>query len=489
MHITIRNLTTEPITAHTYPASSRFNVLRRAEEGTSSGNRFILPPSLDITIILPKGFKRELVLQQPKDSQAVRSTGENTPVVETSPLLDAKEWHIHPEGFKIQFSMTFSASWQAVPVPGDCPWRAFIRRVTRRHHKLLILARRNLATFLSDMPDRLPLSSLTLPGSMAFHGWPISQCQSPSTPLSSQLHNGIRVIDIRLAVIPPPPPMSTPLNTTRTQELIAYHGLWPQRTPFISILNDVYTFLTSPVGQKETIVMSIKQEDFAITPAPFFSQLVRDTIARSSGGWDDSKPSTGAINKGMWFLENRIPTLGEVRGKVIMLSRFGGDGDGWEGGLEGIGIHPTTWPDSVKDGFEWELKGTLVKTSDWYAIPSFFSIPEKVNLATANLIPPADAPRPVLPITYFSAAIKLGAWLIDQLGGCPDFNRNLSSREKFDSEGSEKFEDTAAAAGQSEPRIRGFALVDYYAEPEGGDIIPLLVECNFRGRKNGEEGW
>lgn len=68
----------------------------------------------------------------------------------------------------------------------------------------------------------------------------------------------------------------------------------------------------------------------------------------------------------MWFLENRIPNLGEVRGKVVMLSRFGGDGSGWENGLEGLGIHPTAWPDSAMDGFTWTLKGTLVRTSDWY---------------------------------------------------------------------------------------------------------------------------
>ena len=36
-----------------------------------------------------------------------------------------------------------------------------------------------------------------------------------------------------------------------------------------------------------------------------------------SGGWDDSKTLTQGVNRGMWFLENRIPTLGEVRGKVI----------------------------------------------------------------------------------------------------------------------------------------------------------------------------
>ena len=197
---------------------------------------------------------------------------------------------------------------------------------------------------------------------MAFYGWPISQCQSPSTPLSTQLHGGIRVIDIRLAVIPPP----LPLGKAQKHELITYHGIWPQRTSFTSILNDLFTFLTSPIGSKETIVMSIKQEDFAITPAPFFSQLVRDTIVHGPGGWDESglQTKTG-VNKGMWFLENRIPNLGEVRGKVVMLSRFGGDGTGWECGLEGLGIHPTTWPDSEKDGFEWELKGTIVRTHDW----------------------------------------------------------------------------------------------------------------------------
>lgn len=113
--------------------------------------------------------------------------------------------------------------------------------------------------------------------------------------------------------------------------------------------------------------MSLKQEDFVVTPAPFFSKLVRDTIVHGCGGWDESNVQAKAagVNKGMWFLENRIPKLGEVRGKVVMLSRFGGNGSGWENGLEGLGIHPTTWPDSEKNGFEWELKGTIVRTHDW----------------------------------------------------------------------------------------------------------------------------
>lgn len=99
--------------------------------------------------------------------------------------------------------------------------------------------------------------------------------------------------------------------------------------------------------------MSIKQEDFATTPPPDFSALVHKEMQTGPGGMD------------MWFLENRIPLLGEVRGKVILLSRFGGNGAGWEGRLEGMGIHPTKWPNNEKEGFAWSCKDTLVRTQDW----------------------------------------------------------------------------------------------------------------------------
>ena len=36
-------------------------------------------------------------------------------------------------------------------------------------------------------------------------------------------------------------------------------------------------------------------------------------------------------------------------------------------------------------------------------------------------------------------------------------------------------------------RIRGWTLMDFYSDPEGNGIVPLLVECNFRGRISGEE--
>ncbi len=204
---------------------------------------------------------------------------------------------------------------------------------------------------------------------MAFYGWPISQCQV--VPLVNQLLGGIRVIDIRLAVVPHPDAPKGPVKSTVTPELVAYHGWWPQQTPFLAILNDVYQFLSSPAGQSETIIMSIKQEDAEVTSPPVFSQMVRDAIVHGPGGGragNDSNATSGSgsVNQGMWFLENRIPSLGEVRGKVVLFSRFGGDGAAWPERLEGIGIHPTTWPDNKKEGFEWDSKGTRVRTHDWY---------------------------------------------------------------------------------------------------------------------------
>lgn len=121
--------------------------------------------------------------------------------------------------------------------------------------------------------------------------------------------------------------------------------------------------------------------------------------------------------------------------------------------------------------------------------------------ATQNLVSPfAPTAQPTLPISYFSAASfplappsvvakgfgwpawglgvegvnsKLGVWLLDKLAGHPV--------------DAEKQSQTVP----EEPRIRGWTFLDYYSDSdaEGGrNLVSLLVECNFLGRKKGEEG-
>jgi 1-phosphatidylinositol phosphodiesterase len=128
--------------------------------------------------------------------------------------------------------------------------------------------------------------------------------------------------------------------------------------------------------------------------------------------------------------------------------------------------------------------------------------------ATQNLIPPPSVRtgQPTLPITFFSAALfplalppivakgfgwpgwglgvegvnsKLGAWLLNKLAGGPPESVPDAATEK-----------RSQITVSEEPRIRGWTFLDYYSEPDVGNIVvPLLVECNFRGRKEGEEGW
>lgn len=102
---------------------------------------------------------------------------------------------------------------------------------------------------------------------------------------------------------------------------------------------------------------------------------------------------------------------------------------------------------------------------------------------------------PSLAITYFSAAsfplappptvargfgwprfglgvegvnARVARWLVDQLSG----SNARALRGKAD----------------RPQRVRGWALMDFYEDPEKA-VVPLLIECNFRGRVRGEEGW
>ena len=132
------------------------------------------------------------------------------------------------------------------------------------------------------------------------------------------------------------------------------------------------------------------------------------------------------------------------------------------------------------------------------------SIPEKTELATQILLPPEnDQGFPTLSISFFSAASiplafpptiargfgwpklglgiegvngRLGAWLIDMLSSGSAGHQGSARMSQAGEKG-------------SKVRIRGWALLDFYRDPEDNAIVPLLVECNYRGRRSGEEGW
>jgi len=123
-----------------------------------------------------------------------------------------------------------------------------------------------------------------------------------------------------------------------------------------------------------------------------------------------------------------------------------------------------------------------------YEIPSFLSIPEKVELATKALVTPNNGSMtPTLAISFFSATSfplalpttvargfgwpqagfgvegvnsRFGSWLINALSG-------KAVGEK--------------GSTISGPKVAGWTLMDFFEDPEDRAVIPLLIECNFRG--------
>ncbi|SOV03472.1 related to 1-phosphatidylinositol phosphodiesterase precursor [Ustilago sp. UG-2017a] len=210
---------------------------------------------------------------------------------------------------------------------------------------VLLLPTINHSSWMSSLPSTDPLSSFCIPGtheSCALYGWPISACQGSTSSISYQLSRGIRFLDIRLAL----------KGTPGKQRLYAYHRVTDEKIEFSAILSQVYSFLTA--NPSETVLMSVKQEN-------------------NMAGFLDSVFTYINQNLNQWHLGTGMPKLGDVRAKIVLLSRFGSSTS------QPGGIHPPIWPDSSPTPFAYTLPdGCKVVTQDWYNIGSLSAIPTKL---------------------------------------------------------------------------------------------------------------
>lgn len=147
-------------------------------------------------------------------------------------------------------------------------------------------------------------------------------------------------------------------------------------------------------------MMSLKQES-GPNPPVFDNLLASRYIGPNSNKY--------------WFLSGKtIPTLSQVRGKIILFSRFGTSNQttfGSDPNLE-IGLHASKWPNSFKGNFTFNLPDnkTSCQIQDWYSISNLSSIPEKFNLIK-ELISKGNAgyQRNVLGINYCNGSDFPGA--------------------------------------------------------------------------------
>lgn len=151
------------------------------------------------------------------------------------------------------------------------------------------------ANWMARIDGNTLLSRISIPAthdSGASYDFVFSQCQNLS--IAEQLKIGIRCFDLRLGFL-----------DTQSDDLEIFHGPIRQDVYFEDIVNDFENFLDN--NPSETIIIFIKNENDADKDR-FFNAL--------NEYFEDEKD--------MFYLENEIPTLDEVRGKVVLLNRFDG---------------------------------------------------------------------------------------------------------------------------------------------------------------------
>lgn len=160
--------------------------------------------------------------------------------------------------------------------------------------------------WMENIPDETKLSSMSIPGThdsctqnvdMRY----IFQCQDAS--IATQLKYGYRYLDMRLV-----------LEKRSGQEtLVLKHNIarckvsdspFARTLTLADVLKDVYAFLNE--HPSETVILCMKAEN--------------------------SKNDVAAVQKALyamidqaserWYLKNEIPTMGEVRGKIVLATRF-----------------------------------------------------------------------------------------------------------------------------------------------------------------------
>lgn len=168
--------------------------------------------------------------------------------------------------------------------------------------------------WMRSLGDDKALNELAIPGThdsatkyvtLAFFG----KCQTKS--VGEQLEAGYRYLDIRLAA--------------DGTQLKLMHGFvncktgvlpWSDTLYLDAVLDECYRFLDAHPG--ETVLFAVKQEHGKESVAEF-QRLLNSYIQK---------------NPERWLLTDTVPTLGQARGKLVLLRRYADEaGLGWESGI------------------------------------------------------------------------------------------------------------------------------------------------------------
>ncbi len=158
------------------------------------------------------------------------------------------------------------------------------------------------ADWMARLDDSTPLDAVVIPGThdsgteyvqLAF----FSKCQAKD--IAGQLEAGYRYLDIRLAVDGEGMKLMHGFTNCRSGAMP-----WNGKLTLDEVLEDCYVFLAE--HPTETVIFAVKQEHGDESVADF--QQILNTYVQKEPEF--------------WLLTDSIPTVGEARGKIVLLRRY-----------------------------------------------------------------------------------------------------------------------------------------------------------------------
>lgn len=159
--------------------------------------------------------------------------------------------------------------------------------------------------WMNELKDNTRLSELSIPGThdSATHAIKdtvgLGYVKTQSIDITRQLNNGIRFLDARVC--------------ETNGSFAMHHGSFYLNQMFGDVLNQVTSFLTK--NPSEVVYMRLKQENSSVNDQ-IFNQVLNEKYLKNSC-WKD-----------FFYYGNSNPTLGETRGKIVILRNFLGNSVG-----------------------------------------------------------------------------------------------------------------------------------------------------------------
>ena len=199
--------------------------------------------------------------------------------------------------------------------------------------------------WMAAQDDATKLSALSIPGThdsgARFEPAP-GIARTQTLTIGEQLDAGVRYLDIRCRHF--------------EDAFLIYHGSIDQNQSYDEVLATLTSFLDA--HPTETIIASVKEESLPQGNTRTFAQTFDDYLARDPD---------------RWYLGDRIPALGDVRGKIVLLRRF-------DTPRSPLGLDASPWPDntvfSVANAATMRIQDAYMVTSNdakWSAITALLA--------------------------------------------------------------------------------------------------------------------